>query len=347
VIAEDLAAVLQVSARSPLGRAVTPDPSAQTTFRYEPDGYEGGFDVGKGAGDGTDAGGLVAVVPWRLCSGLSQDFSPGLRPCIDLSKRWQSRGLLSEFWELASPQKDRLYELAGFMAGAGEQLALACLADHEFSLWMSAALPSAPLHEKVAAEMAQRALAELESYYVIGAGHALANLTGRALALDPSLRQHLATKKYIKSEFRPLSDAREDWVSLNSNVARALRAVAVMSGIPEFHHLADPAVDLAGSAAWRALDSVRGEHFHRWRSQSSGMTGAPKSSPWSDSENSRSMSVGAGRLLGQGSQDATAAGVWQVVADARESLRSAAEAFDRQFRPAVQAATGLELGEDE
>jgi hypothetical protein len=140
-----------------------------------------------------EIGGLAAVVPWRLCSGASQAFSAALLPCINLSKRWQFRGMLAEFWELASREKDRLYELAGYVAGAGEQLGLACLADHEFSLWSSVELSSAGPHEIVAAEMARRALAELESYYVIGVGHALANMTGRVLALDPDLKPHLVS----------------------------------------------------------------------------------------------------------------------------------------------------------
>jgi len=59
------------------------------------------------------------------------------------------------------------------------------------------------------------------------------------------------------------------------------------------------------------------------------------------------MSVGAGRLIGQDPRDATAASVRQAVAAARESLRSAAEAFDLRFRSAIQAAVGLELGDDE
>jgi hypothetical protein len=304
--------------------------------------------MGNDLHDNPGAGGLAAVVPWRLCSGRSHDFSPDLWPCINLSKRWQFRGLLGEFWELASREKDRLYELAGFMGGTGEQLGLACLADHEFSGWASADLSAAPAHEKVAAEMAQRALAELESYYVIGAGHALANLTARVLALDPGLQEHLATAKYIKSSFQPLSDARKDWVSMNSDVARALQKVAAKSDMPSFIHLADPAVELAGSEPWRALDRVRGEHFHRWRSQSIGMTGSPKSSPWSPGlGNYRTMEVGAGRLIGQDPRDATAAGVRQAVAAARESLRSAAEDFDLRFRTAVKDAVGLELGDDE
>ena len=59
-------------------------------------------------------------------------------PASTCSTRWQCRGLYAEFWETASREKGRLYELAGYMAGAGEQLALACLADHEFSQWVSA-----------------------------------------------------------------------------------------------------------------------------------------------------------------------------------------------------------------
>lgn len=304
-----------------------------------------GQDVDNDPDGGEGFGGLAAVLPWQLCSGLRQGFSPDLRPCLNLSTRWQCRGLYAEFWETASREKGRLYELAGYMAGAGEQLALACLADHEFSQWASVDLSSAQSHEKVAAEMAQRALAELESYYVIGVGHALANMTGRVLALDPGLHQHMAGAKYIKTTFTPFSNARQDWLSMNSNVARALQKAAAVSAIPSFARLADPAAELAGSKPWQELDEVRGEHFHRWRSQSIGMTGAPKSSPWSP--DSRSLSIGAGRLLGQDPRDPTAASVRQVVAEAREAVRVAAEDFNLRLRPALREAAGLELADDE
>jgi hypothetical protein len=308
----------------------------------------GGLNVVTAPGDGADdVGGIAAVVPWRLCSGLSQAFSPDLLPCISLSKRWQFRGVYAEFWELAGREQDRMYELAGYMAGAGEQLGLACLADHEFSLWESADLASARSHEKVAAEMAMRALAELQSYYVIGVGHALANVTGRLLALDPGLHQHLTDDKFIGTGFPPLSDARQDWLSMNAKVARALRKIAAKSGMPSFVCLADPAVGLACGDAWRELDEIRGAHFHRWRSQSIGMTGAPKSSPWSLSPGSKAMSVGAGRLIGQDPRDATAARARQAAATAREALLSASQDFDLLIRPALREAVGLELGDDE
>ena len=181
-------------------------------------------------------GGLAAVVPWRLCSGVSQAFSADLLPCINLSKRWQFRGMLAEFWELASREKDRLYELAGYMAGAGEQLGLACLADHEFSLWSSADQSSAEPHEIVATEMAQRALAELESYYVIGVGHALANMTGRILALDPALKPHLAAAKYIETTFTPLSDARNTGCrSTHESLTHSRKSLANRTCAPSFN----------------------------------------------------------------------------------------------------------------
>ena len=88
--------------------------------------------------------------------------------------------------------------------------------------------------------MAQRALAELESYYVIGVGHALANMTGRVLALDSGLKPHLAVAKGIETTFTPLSDARGDWLSMNSRVAHALQKVARESSMQSFVQLADP-----------------------------------------------------------------------------------------------------------
>jgi hypothetical protein len=134
---------------------------------------------------------------------------------------------------------------------------------------------------------------------------------------------------------------------MNPKVARALRKVAANSDMPSFVCLADPSVGLACGDAWRELDEVRGEHFHRWRSQSVGMTGAPKSSPWSRSTGSKTMSVGTGRLIGQDPRDATAARARQDVGTAREALRSAAQDFDLLIRPALMEAVGLELRDDE
>ncbi len=85
------------------------------------------------------------------------------------------------------------------MAGAGEQFALACTADHEFEQSLIAEVSSASPVERVAAEMAKRALAELEAHFVIAAGHALANVTGRALALDADVRHRLAATKAIRT----------------------------------------------------------------------------------------------------------------------------------------------------
>lgn len=293
---------------------------------------------------GTPAGGIAAIMPWRLSAGTTGQFSPALLPCIELAKRWQTLGLHAQFWELANQEQDRLYELAGYMAGAGEQLALACLADHEFSLWTAAPAPEQDF-ALVATEMAQRALAEMESYYVIAGGHAIANLTGRVLALDPALKPQLAAAKAIQTDFPPFSSRKQDWLSLNPRVAHALQKIARASRMPSFTPLADPAVKLADSDAWRELDEVRGEHFHRWRSQSAGMTGAPKSSPWTHTAGIRTMNAAGGRLIGQDPADMTAARARQTAATAREALRAEAEAFTQRMRLALADAVGLELSD--
>ncbi len=81
---------------------------------------------------------------------------------------------------------------------------------------------------------------------------------------------------------------------------------------------------------------------------------------WLHDENGRLFSLPAGwidvvaldlfvviELIGQDPGDATAAGAWQAVAEAREALRSEAEKFDLLIRPALLEAVGLELGDDE
>lgn len=75
------------------------------------------------------------------------------------------------------------------------------------------------------------------------------------------------------------------------------------------------------------------------------MTGAPKSSPWSP--DSRTLSIGAGRLLAQDPSDPTAASIRQVITGAREALRVSAEDFNLRLRPALREAVGLELDDDE
>ena len=138
-------------------------------------------------------------------------------------------------------------------------------------------------------EMGHRAMAELATYYLMGTGHALANITGRALALDrslhPSLLDGLGTWMPVGSP------ELKDWLSLNSDTVRRLRRVARTKP-----HLADvlgPLTTLLQNSAWHDLERQRGSHYHRRRPQSFGVAGVPLANPWvEDSPGSWRLSVG-------------------------------------------------------
>jgi hypothetical protein len=69
--------------------------------------------------------------------------------------------------------------------------------------------------------MAHRAVTELQAYYLMAAGHDLANITGRVLALDPALRVHL--RKLLGTGFPVGRTGFHDYISLNISCARAMR----------------------------------------------------------------------------------------------------------------------------
>ncbi len=91
---------------------------------------------------------------------------------------------LAGIWE-ATPapavQRGRISELAGLMAGGGEQFALALAALAGAELWNIHRLTNLIDPESVegrvldaAEEMVQRAMAELASYYLLAVGHTVA-----------------------------------------------------------------------------------------------------------------------------------------------------------------------------
>jgi hypothetical protein len=177
------------------------------------------------------------------------------------------------------------------MASAGEQLGLAHAAAVEVALWREVRESAAP---DPADEMCMRAMAEAQCLFVMGTGHALANLAVRALAHDRTLREELCRKLRrgrSRPTFDPFSQNRADWVSLNAETCNAVRAVAQASGAKGAVRLVEPVVDFGTGQAWKALQERRGEDFHRWRPQSHGVEGVPQTSPWQRGDRSRSLSI--------------------------------------------------------
>ena len=110
--------------------------------------------------------------------------------------------------------------------------------------------------------MTIRANAEGQSLFVLGAGHGLANVCVRALALSPPLRSDLS-KRFTggQSSFPPYSNERKDWVPLNEQTARHVRDVAAASGAADVMAFAEPIAELGESGALEEVGRATGPRF--------------------------------------------------------------------------------------
>ena len=245
---------------------------------------------------------LVSLAPMRLSApgsdsnlprSVADDAHEGV---VQVSLAWQEVAISARMWELGATtrgtERNRTYALAGQMASVGEQLALAHGAAVEVARWRAYRESAKPDESH---EMSMRGMAEAQCLFVIGAGHALANVAVRALALQPDRRAALGAKFKRGSavpEFRPLSSAREDWVSMSPATSKKIRAVVARDGKGAVAELVQPVIELGLGQAWQSLTDRRGEDFHRWRPQSHGVVGVPRELPWKAGKNSLSMGLG-------------------------------------------------------
>ena len=197
---------------------------------------------------------------------------------------WQTTSTHARFWEMGAAGtsgEGRVYALANQMAAAGEQLALSLAAAVEVAIWREAWVGKTEVDPAEAMQM--RAMAEAQSLFVLGAGHAMANLAVRTLALDESCRAQLGQRFRRRGKvptFDPFSTERAGWVSFNGYSCNALRAVALATTQQEVIDLIEPVASLGTGETWRRLEERRGQDFHRWRPQTPGLGGGPAQTPW-------------------------------------------------------------------
>ncbi len=251
----------------------------------------------------SDASGSPAsVVPMRLAVGGTRERLPRWVADEDHERvamqagEWQQTAGNARSWELGAVVRgtdtDRCYELVGLMASAGEQLALAHAAAVEVALWRDVREKAEP---EVEHEMSMRAMAEAQCLFVIGTGHLLANVAVRALCLDPKLRADLIkrfTHGTSSPSFGPFSEEPVDWLSMNAKTCKKIRDVANASAAQEIIKLVEPVATLGKGQPWRDLVARRGEDFHRWRPQSHGIEGVPRTSPWTREGQSQGLTLG-------------------------------------------------------
>jgi hypothetical protein len=283
---------------------------------------------------------LVALIPHRLCTTKRGKYpGPELRPYAQVSVDWQRTGANADFWGFGAAglgDSERLYEIRGMMAGIGEQLGLACLAHHEVSNWM--ALGKASRHRRIAREMSSRALVELQAHYVLAIGHAMVNLAGRVVALDGDVRSRLV--KEFKTDFPPYSNERRDWIQISK--VTPLSLIAKSSQSDDLGVAVAPVLELAAASEWKRLEALRGQDFHRWRSQSAGIRGAAPGAFGSESESGvRSYQLTGGTVLGEGAPASLARDNWQVTVAAMERLVASMRQFELAMLPPIERLTSL------
>lgn len=128
---------------------------------------------------------------------------------------------------------------------------------------------------------ALRFFAEGQANYLVVAGHGLANVTLRTLALHRSFDiDSVARDLQIDSaQFAPRQTERGAWASLNSKSARTLDRCAKQTGLAELGAVTGDLRRLAGDEAFLAIMELRGEQYHRWRGESPGVTGVSFDGP--------------------------------------------------------------------
>ena len=175
----------------------------------------------------------------------------------------------------ADVSHDRLNELIGRAAAAGEQLALAWSFLREADFWRNA-----PDDTDVAqSAMAVRAFTEVSRYFAVVTAHGVANCTVRTLMLEPTARALLEQKYPNAGSFAPFDRSPQAWLSCNADVASKLTEAADASGKGALQDLAASLGACVTDLRWMQLMDARHVDFHRWRAQSL-EGGVPVQSAW-------------------------------------------------------------------
>jgi hypothetical protein len=179
--------------------------------------------------------------------------------------QWKGRTQIIEPRQGTPPREpNRLLEIHGLMGAIGEQVGLAWTAEQDVQRLCQTCGGREQIHHRLVA----RAQAELAGHFVLGAAHSLGNLAVRVSLLNASAAAILNVKFPRAAGFRPGSDSRDAWPSLNVGLAKTLRRAAAAARNSGMQEIASTLADLHAGEAFNALDRRRGMDYHRRRPQS-------------------------------------------------------------------------------
>jgi hypothetical protein len=238
---------------------------------------------------------LVAMILQTFAARLPDSASRPTatrREILEISKEWQTVGVWADWFELKATEleieRDRLHELAGCVAAAGEQLGLAWTSEQESVRWHR--------DQSDGRSMAVRAMADIRAHFSLGAAHGMGNATLRTLSLSPIATEAIVQANRRIRRYPPFSDDRDAWPSFNNQLVSALEAGARAVADARVSRHTAILRELLGDARYQAMEERRGMDFHRWRPQ--GLppgSNVPRHSLWKVSGGAQSLEFG-GRL---------------------------------------------------
>lgn len=152
-------------------------------------------------GSAEKRGVLVGVVPERLAIADERPLPESVNDDAheQIAKQaieWQGAAGKAQLWEAGAAGKTeegRPYELAGLMASAGEQLALAYAGAVEVALWQEVRQGSDP---DPADEVSLRGMVESQCLFVMGTGHGGCYRKGEVKTFTAGDHKPMASRAY-------------------------------------------------------------------------------------------------------------------------------------------------------
>jgi hypothetical protein len=170
---------------------------------------------------------------------------------------------------------DWVLEIHGMFGVIGEQVLVAAEAEveKEIAVRRLAQSPAEAYPARAHYSRSLRFFAEGQANALTVAGHGLANLTLRTLALAPAFDvSHVKAAGVSAGDFVPGSEAKKAWVSLTPSTVAALQDAAGNYS-DSMQALAQEFADLAADPGTTELIDFRNVQYHRWRGESPGVTG--------------------------------------------------------------------------
>lgn len=299
--------------------------------------------------ESTEHGQPSSVLGRRLAACECSDLSEvptwaelGLLEAKDAAFAWQRQRRWHDWHQIVWTQEDPIRsrwvgEIHGLFGLAGEAVLVSIEAEAEKVLLrrvIDRGDESGPL--TAIRWRAMRFFAEGQANHLVTAGHLVANLTLRTLALHPGGLEAIG-RALPRWHAEPRASTRNGWISLNSSQARSIARAA--------RHLASPALVAlaehlnrvtAHESSWAALNDLRGEQYHRWRGESPGVSGFNFNDVPVIDRLLAGQAVGVGAIPddyveGMGVVDALAGATTRVLADSGPWMTTYLDLWDTAF----------------